>query len=53
MVNGGFEVDANGDKVPDGWKGVDLTKDSLKCNKDTKTVAHDGNCAFKFKGGNA
>jgi N-acetylneuraminic acid mutarotase len=58
LVNGSFEVDNGGDKVPDGWKGKQLSSDKIKCNKDKdgdgipdKIVAQDGNCAFQFKGG--
>jgi N-acetylneuraminic acid mutarotase len=58
LTNGGFELDvAPADKMPDAWKGKRLTKDKMVCNKlnrpglPDKIVAHDGNCAFQFKGG--
>jgi CSLREA domain-containing protein len=53
LTNGGFEVDGNGDKLPDGWKAknTDIAKtDKLKCNKPDKIVAYSGNCAFQFSG---
>jgi CSLREA domain-containing protein len=53
LTNGGFEVDGNGDKLPDGWKAkkTELAKaDKLKCNKPDKVVAYSGNCAFQFSG---
>ncbi len=51
VLNGGMEADASGDKIPEEWTGKNLTKDSRKCNSETKTVANTGNCAFAFKGG--
>lgn len=53
LTNGGFEIDGNGDNIPDGWTGkrLDLAKtDRIKCNKPNKSVANSGNCAFQFKG---
>ena len=53
LTNAGFEINTDGDKIPDGWNGkkTDLSKaDKLKCNKDGKVFAHSGNCAFMFKG---
>lgn len=53
LTNPGFEIDANNNKLPDGWKGknTDLKyRDGLVCNKPGKPVAHSGNCAFMFRG---
>ena len=53
LTNAGFELDTNGDKIPDGWSGkkTDLSKaDKQKCNKNGKVFARTGNCAFMFKG---
>src|SRR5690606_27806401 len=53
LTNNGFEADANGDKIPDGWSGkkTDLPKkDKLKCNKNGKVFTNSGECAFMFKG---
>ena len=55
--NGDFEIPKNG-KIPEGWKGVTLANgDKHICNKTDrengkpdKIVAHDGECAFQFKG---
>jgi hypothetical protein len=51
LMNGGFEM------LIDGWKGKNLSRDRVKCNKDTtgdgnadKVVARTGVCAFMFKG---
>ena len=56
LVNGGFEIDSDEDKVPDGWTRVNQTKDKLKCRKvkpdgTIKTFAYEGDCTFRFKGG--
>jgi hypothetical protein len=58
LVNGGFEVDSDGDKLPDGWTGKDITQDRIKCNKDKdgdgiadKIVARSGLCAWMFRPG--
>jgi hypothetical protein len=51
IANGGFETNADGDKLPDGWKAKRLSKDRLKCNKGEKVFAFEGQCAFQFKGG--
>lgn len=54
LVNGGFEENKdNKPKVPDYWKGKNLTGDKHVCNQPSKgkVVAHTGKCAFKFKGG--
>ncbi len=48
LANGGFETDANADKVPDGWTLLNKTGDKLLCDP---AKAHSGNCAFNFKGG--
>jgi hypothetical protein len=45
LVNGGFESDAVG------WTVTNATSDKVKCNKDDKTFAYSGNCAWQFKGG--
>lgn len=50
LVNGGFEADANNDKIPDGWTVAGATKDKRRCNKPTVTITTFGNCAFMFKG---
>jgi hypothetical protein len=53
LVNNSVEVDDNGNKQPDKWKGKNLgTGDKLKCNKPEKSkiLAHSGRCAFAFKG---
>jgi predicted outer membrane repeat protein len=56
-VNGSFELDADDDKLPDGWTLKHGDSAKRKCNKDTdndgeddKIVAFDGRCAFQFKG---
>jgi hypothetical protein len=51
LPNTSFEIDADGDKIPDGWqvKNIDVdSKDKLKCDRDGKN-AHSGNCAYRFK----
>jgi hypothetical protein len=53
LTNGSFEVDLDGDKLPDGWKAKNTNvakSDKLKCNKPDKIVAYNGNCAFQFSG---
>lgn len=53
LTNGDFETDADGDKIPDGWSAQNTKatkKDKLKCNKVDAPVAHDGACAFMFRG---
>lgn len=52
LVNGGFEIDTNGDKMPDGWSVKFPTKEKIKCNKPEKDkiFAFSGLCAFQFKG---
>jgi hypothetical protein len=49
LANSSFEIDLNGDKVPDGWKAQKLSLDKLRCNTVTKTFAIDGQCAFQMK----
>jgi hypothetical protein len=54
-VNGGFEDDTDGDKIPDGWKAKNLIDGKQVCNKinrpgkPDKIVAFEGACAFQFK----
>jgi beta propeller repeat protein len=58
LPNTDFELDTDGDKIPDGWsaKGTPLNKaDKLKRNKlqtdgTIKQVAYSGESAFMFKG---
>ncbi|HEX2619367.1 MAG TPA: FG-GAP repeat protein, partial [Phototrophicaceae bacterium] len=53
LINGGFETDANTDKLPDRWSSSNTTtdkSDKLKCDKPGSPVAHTGNCAFMFRG---
>ena len=53
LMNGGFEVDADGDKLPDGWTGkktATANPDKIKCDKADKKFAHSAPCAFMFKG---
>jgi hypothetical protein len=45
LVDGGFESNAAG------WDVKKSTGDKVKCNKDGKVIAHTGNCAWQFKGG--
>ncbi|MBC8098778.1 MAG: hypothetical protein H7Y11_05005 [Armatimonadetes bacterium] len=55
--NGGFELDANDDKVPDGWETDDRGNEKFACNKlnrpgkPDKIVAYAGACAFQVKDG--
>ncbi len=50
LTNSDFEIDINGDGIPDNWKGKNLTKDKLKADKPHKKLAYNGQWAFKFKG---
>jgi hypothetical protein len=50
LVNGGFELDTNADKIPDGWKVKQHAKDKRHCNVPEKTIAFEGMCVFQFKG---
>jgi hypothetical protein len=45
LSDGSFESDAAG------WEVKDATGDKVKCNKEGKVIAHTGNCAWQFKGG--
>lgn len=45
VVNGGFEDQLNG------WTLKNAVGDKVKCDSETKIVAYEGICAFKFKGG--
>ncbi len=47
LVNGGFELDANNDKTPDGWKLAKAVGDKRVC---LPASAHSGSCGFVFKG---
>ncbi len=49
IQNGDFELDLDGDKLPDGWTGVELAKDKRVCNTSQKIIAYQGACAFRFK----
>jgi hypothetical protein len=52
LTNSGFEIDADGNRLPDGWKGkhTDLAKsDRLKCST-SEAIAYTGQCAFMFRG---
>jgi hypothetical protein len=41
ILNGGFEIDADKDNVPDFWKGKNLGLDGVNCQ-----AAYEGKCAF-------
>jgi hypothetical protein len=49
LVNGGFEIDADANQVPDGWNLKRASDDKLKCNTDDKAIAFEGACVFQFK----
>jgi peptidyl-Asp metalloendopeptidase len=50
VLNGGFEMDADSDKLPDGWSS-NVAK-VRKCNKPSKPpIAYEGDCALKLKSG--
>jgi hypothetical protein len=52
LVNGGFEMDSDQNKVPDGWSRKNTTKDERRCNKPNEApIAYSGNCAYFMKGG--
>jgi hypothetical protein len=51
LVNGGFEIDADANGVPDGWKLKRESDDKQKCNTAEKAIAFEGACIFQFKGG--
>jgi hypothetical protein len=44
LTNAGFEDGVNG------WTIKNSTGDKVKCNKEGIVIAHEGNCAFQFKG---
>jgi hypothetical protein len=44
LIDGGFEANAAG------WAIKNATGDKVKCNKIGKVFAHQGNCAWRFKG---
>lgn len=50
LLNGDFNADADGNKIPDGWKLKLPTRDKLLCNNERRTVAFAGRCAMKFAG---
>jgi hypothetical protein len=50
LVNGGFEIDAEANRVPDGWTLKRTSGDNRKCNTADKPIAYEGACAFQFKG---
>lgn len=50
ISDAGFEGNADGKRLPKGWKKVGPLKgDKVVCNT-TTTVAHSGSCAYQFKG---
>lgn len=50
VLNGGFEIDADDDKIPDGWS-ANVEK-VLKCNTPEKPdTAFEGECAVRLKSG--
>lgn len=51
LTNNSFEVDADNNKIPDGWTGKNLTGDKLVKDKPEKGkfFAYDGEKAFRFK----
>jgi hypothetical protein len=51
LVNGGFELNADSNQSPDGWKLKQENGDKLKCNDGGEPIAYEGLCAFQFKGG--
>ena len=54
LTNTSFEVDSDGDKIPDAWIVMDANSaDKMVCykkDKPNKVVAKEGLCAFRFKG---
>jgi hypothetical protein len=46
-INSGIEIDANGNRVPDGWKSATSGNDRRVCGR---LKAYSGRCAFRFKG---
>jgi hypothetical protein len=51
LVNGGFEDDVDANRIPDGWKLNNLVGNRVRCNKNGKIFAQEGECAFQIKGG--
>jgi hypothetical protein len=50
LTNGGFEIDSDSDKTPDGWTLKNASRDKRKCNKTGKPpAAYAGECAYQFK----
>lgn len=49
-LNGGFDVDADRNRQPDGWAGTNLTGDKLFCDNTATKFASSAPCAFQFKG---
>jgi hypothetical protein len=50
ISNGGFEVDADQDQLPDGWQAAGKIKQVCNSTDLTKIVAFRGNCALQVKG---
>lgn len=53
LTNGDFEYDGDTNKIPDDWlpKNTHIAKsDKMKCEKRSGPIAHDGKCAFMFRG---
>lgn len=50
LVNTSFELDADDNKIPDGWTEKNLSRDKVMTNKPDKTFAYDGERAWRFKG---
>ncbi|HEX2620783.1 MAG TPA: choice-of-anchor Q domain-containing protein [Phototrophicaceae bacterium] len=51
LHNEGFEVDNDANNIPDEWTSINATGDRRKCNTPDKTIAFEGECAYRFKGG--
>lgn len=49
LLNTGFEQNADGDTLPDYWKGKQLSNDSLMC-ENASNPAHSGQCTFRLRG---
>lgn len=50
LVFSDFETDQDNNQIPDHWTPVQLSGAKIKCNRPDKTLAYEGNCAFKMKG---
>lgn len=48
LTNGGFEINTDGNRIPDGWTSQHGTKDLLICQP--QELIYEGNCAYRFKG---